>query len=176
MNLRPATLADALQIAELHAASWRYAYRGAISEEYLSGDVITDRHNDWLRRLGESRPNQYVVVAESSGEILGFACAYAKENNEWGSLIDCIHVRQSLHGKGIGTLLICNVASWCAAMASDVPVYLWVLENNLRAQAFYQSLGANYSGQDMWTSPGGGAALCFRYSWEHPKHVCGNHG
>src|SRR5512143_4089321 len=107
MNLRPATLADALQIAELHAASWRYAYRGAITEEYLSGNVIADRHNDWLKRLGEPKANQYVVVTESSGEISGFACAYAKENNEWGSLIDCIHVRQSLHGKGIGTLLIC---------------------------------------------------------------------
>src|SRR5574342_693882 len=98
MNLRPAALSDALQMAEIHAASWCFAYRGAISDEYLSGDVVTGRHQDWLKRLGEPKPHQYVVVAEEAGEIAGFACAYAHASSEWGSLIDCIHVRQTMHG------------------------------------------------------------------------------
>src|SRR5512143_3788544 len=124
MKLRPATLDDASQLAEIHAASWRYAYRGALSGEYLSGDIVADRYDSWIKRISEPKHNQYVVVAETSDEIAGFACAYARESSEWGSLLDCIHVRQSHHGKGIGTLIMYEAASWCASIASEVPFYL----------------------------------------------------
>jgi len=43
VKIRFARLEDAQAIAELHAESWRYAYRGALSDEYLSGDIIADR-------------------------------------------------------------------------------------------------------------------------------------
>lgn len=172
MNLRPAALSDALQMAEIHAASWRFAYRGAISDEYLAGDVVADRHKDWLKRLGDPRPHQYVVVAEEAGEIAGFACVYAHDSSEWGSLIDCIHVKQSQHGKGIGTRIMRDVAAWCESVAPDAPLYLWVLKSNQKAQSFYLNLGATHVGQDLWTSPSGGAAPVLRYSWQHPKHLC----
>ena len=39
LTLRAMTAADATIVARLHAASWRTAYRGILSEEYLAGDV-----------------------------------------------------------------------------------------------------------------------------------------
>src|SRR6188768_3459087 len=43
IGLRPATAGDAGQIAALHADSWRRHYRGAYSDAFLDGDVLTDR-------------------------------------------------------------------------------------------------------------------------------------
>ena len=51
MDLRPAGLPDAAQIAELHAASWRRHYRGAFADSYLDGDVVTERRTGWSSRL-----------------------------------------------------------------------------------------------------------------------------
>ena len=39
MQIRLATLADAEAIAHVHAESWRTAYRGALSDAYLSGPI-----------------------------------------------------------------------------------------------------------------------------------------
>ncbi len=169
MHLRRANAADAAAIAALHAASWRHAYRGAMSDEYLAGDIVADRNAIWAERLGDPRPSQYVVVAEVSGEIVGLACAYAAEHPEWGSLLDNIHVAQSFHRQGIGALLLRDVASWCAAVAPESPLYLWVLQNNARAQAFYRRLGAVNAGHDVWVPPGGGAVARYRFAWERPR-------
>ena len=39
MHLRTANQSDIQAIASLHAASWRHAYRGALSDAYLAGDI-----------------------------------------------------------------------------------------------------------------------------------------
>ena len=43
MTIRLALSAECQAIADLHAASWRFAYRGALSEEYLASDIMADR-------------------------------------------------------------------------------------------------------------------------------------
>jgi len=172
MQLRSATIADAEAIAAIHAASWRSTYRGALSDEYLAGDVVADRIAVWSKRLGHPGRNQYVVVAETPERperIAGFACAYAREHPEWGSLLDNLHVVQDLQGKGLGALLLRDVAAWCAAVAPDSPLYLWVLENNVRAQSFYLKLGAVDAGHDFWASPDGRAIPSYRFAWDRPS-------
>lgn len=178
MQLRPATSADAEAIAAIHAASWRSFYRGALSDAYLAGDVVADRIAVWSKRLGQPGRNQYVVLAEMpetpetpeiAGRIAGFGCAYAREHPEWGSLLDNLHVTQDLQGKGLGVLLLRDVAAWCTAVAPDCPLYLWVLEINVRAQAFYRKLGAVNVGHDLWASPDGGAIPSYRFAWERPS-------
>jgi len=176
MHLRPARPADAPAIAALHAASWRHAYRGAMSDEYLAGDIIADRNSVWCERLGNPSRSQHVVVAEASGQIAGFACVYAAEHPEWGSLLDNIHVAQSLHRKGIGALLLRSVASWCVSVAPECPLYLWVLRDNARAQAFYRRLGAVNAGEDVWVPPGGGAVARYRFAWERPRFLLAGGG
>lgn len=64
MNIRRATYQDVGSIADLHAASWRYAYRGALSEKFLAGDIVADRKTLWEQRLSQPS-NQLVIVAES---------------------------------------------------------------------------------------------------------------
>ncbi|MBI5268002.1 MAG: GNAT family N-acetyltransferase, partial [candidate division Zixibacteria bacterium] len=58
MRFRIATPADAPAIAELHAASWRTAYRGVLSDTYLDGNIIDERTAVWHSRLTSPEPHQ----------------------------------------------------------------------------------------------------------------------
>jgi GNAT superfamily N-acetyltransferase len=169
MQLRTATAADAPAIAALHAASWRYAYRGTMSDDYLAGDVVSERLAVWTGRLNAPSSRQYVVIAESNDRAVGFACAYACEHPQWGSLLDNIHVDRSCSRTGIGTKLMQNVGSWCTRSAPTIPLYLWVLEINAEAQAFYKKLGATNVGRDLWDPPGGGSVPRRRFAWNDPS-------
>lgn len=165
MKIRSAALEDAKKIAALHAASWRVAYRGALTDEYLEHDADADRQSLWLHRLQAPRDDQFVVIAEDQREVLGFACLFAQEHEEWGSLLDNIHVSRGCQGRGIGTALLAAVAQWCSARAPASGVYLWVLQSNVAAQQFYGNLGAANVGADVWEPPGGGAVPTYRFAW-----------
>jgi GNAT superfamily N-acetyltransferase len=164
-RLRTAGAADAEAIAALHAESWRTAYRGALSDEYLSGDVMADRRALWQQRLDAPRPNQQVIVAETNDGLAGFACVFAAEHAQWGSLLENIHVSQALQGQGLGRRLLCGAAAWCAEAAPRQGLHLSVLQGNLGAQRFYAGLGAANVGEEMWNAPDGRVIPTYRFAW-----------
>jgi ribosomal protein S18 acetylase RimI-like enzyme len=169
---RAATQADAPAVAALHAESWRFAYRGAYSDEYLDGPVFEDRARVWNERLSSPPANQYVVLAEDADGLVGFACAYGAEDERWGTLVDNLHVRPALHRSGIGRRLLAEVAAWNLVEYPGSGVYLWVLAQNARAQAFYQHLGAKDVGTKTSVPPGGGSTVARRYVWS-PEQLAG---
>ena len=61
-------------------------------DEFLDGDVLTNRLDLWRSRLSHDRQDQFVYVAEADSHLLGFICAYGNANPAWGSLIDNLHV------------------------------------------------------------------------------------
>jgi ribosomal protein S18 acetylase RimI-like enzyme len=165
MHFREARPDDAVAIATVHAESWRATYRGAYRDEYLDGDVLQDRIAVWEKRLSAPPANQFVVVAEENDAIVGFACAYGRDDERWGSLLDNLHVRRDLHRRGTGTHLLAEVAKWCRTHYPEVGLYLWVLEQNERAQAFYERMGASDRGGGAFVPPGGGHIDSRRYAW-----------
>jgi GNAT superfamily N-acetyltransferase len=166
MRFREATRADAVAVAKLHAESWRAHYRGAYRDEYLDGDVFQDRLRVWEERLSVPVPHQFVILAEEGSDLIGFACAYGRHDQTWGSFLDNIHVRLDHQGRGVGAGLIAEVAAWCRANYSDCGLYLWVLEQNRGAQRFYQRLGASDQGGEVSEPPGGGQIHGRRYAWK----------
>jgi len=44
IEIRPVTFRDAEVVAALHAASWRDAYRGILTDAYLDGDILGERN------------------------------------------------------------------------------------------------------------------------------------
>jgi ribosomal protein S18 acetylase RimI-like enzyme len=165
MNLREAVAADHIPIAELHTASWRAAYRGALSDAYLAGPVIKDRSAVWNERLHRPTENQIVVVSHEGNSVLGFACAFTAEDPQWGSLVDNIHVAQAVRRQGLGARLLAEIAKRCAARNPDAGLHLWVLQSNAEAQRFYEALGGERSGEAIWTAPDGSHIPEFRYAW-----------
>lgn len=165
MMIRAATTSDSHAIATLHAASWRYAYRGALSDDYLAGDVVSDRRQLWESRLAEPTERQRVLLVEDREHLLGFACVYVGEDPQWGSYLNNIHVVQAAQGKGIGRLLLNATAEACSRSDAE-RLYLWVLQSNTKAQGFYARHGGKSTGTDIWEAPGGTTAPLFRLSWD----------
>jgi len=178
-RLRVASSGDAAQIAALHAASWRVAYRGMLSDAYLDGAVFEDRFRLWSARLATPDPAQYVAVVEAATndagaearnaqdgppQLAGFVCAYAAHDATWGTLLDNLHVAPAFQRRGVGRQLMA-AAGWCAASGLDARMYLWVLEANTSARRFYEHLGGRAVGGDTWSPPGGGAIARCRYAW-----------
>lgn len=166
MNLRAATAADANAIAALHAASWQAAYASVLSASYLQNSALSERRTMWTQRLRAPQPNQYVVVADRDGKIVGFACAFLDEHVDWGSYLDNLHVSAALQGQGIGTRLMADVVSRCQSEAPGRGLYLSVNQANHRAQRFYYQLGARNAAPGVWNAPDGSQVPTYWFVWD----------
>jgi ribosomal protein S18 acetylase RimI-like enzyme len=169
MHFRSATQTDISAIARLHAESWRRSYRGAYSDEFLDGDVFADRLAVWTDRLTRPDPDQHTVVADADGAVIGFVHTALNDDPTWGALLDNLHVVHGHKGSGIGTRLMAESAKAVIARASGSSLYLWVLELNTAAQAFYDARGGECVGRKTSDAPGGGEIVALRYVWRDPS-------
>jgi GNAT superfamily N-acetyltransferase len=160
IQLLRAGAGDAGRIAELHADSWRRHYRGAYAESYLDGDVSADRRSVWAARLAAPAHSATFLaeVAEHAGRTAGFVHVVFDDDARWGSLVDNLHVAHDLHRHGIGRRLLGQAARAAGEQAASRALYLWVLEQNIAAQRFYQALGAAPVETAMVPAPGGDPA------------------
>ena len=87
-SIRAATIADADAIAALHAASWRSAYRGILSDSTLGPALDDERRSHWRGELAAMAPADTVLIADG----LGFVAAWAEGDRGFGAYIDNLHV------------------------------------------------------------------------------------
>ena len=169
-SYREGTAQDVEAIAALHADSWRSHYRGAYSDSFLDNDVAADRLTVWTERLNRAdRSNECTIIAECDGAILGFAHTILNAEPRWGALLDNLHVRYDAKGSGVGTRLMAETARAVLERTPSSGLYLWVLEGNTAAQAFYQARGGECVGAKTSEAPGGGTIVAFRYVWPDPS-------
>ena len=167
--LRPAGSDDAEQVARLHADSWRRHYRGAYADSFLDGDVVRDRLAVWSSRLSEPA-NSATLLAIDGNDLVGFVHVVLDADERWGSLVDNLHVARDRQRGGIGRTLLASAADVVQRDASGSALYLWVLEQNTAAQAFYRALGGSIVERDAVQGPGGpgrlnGSPHRFRIAW-----------
>src|SRR5436305_5907713 len=153
LRFRVARRPDAGRIAALHADSWRRHYRGAYSDAFLDGDVAGDRVTVWAERLSHPDGDSYTVLAEAGTSLVGFAHTVLDEDPTWGALLDNLHVVHSRKRAGVGSELLALSAR--AVSQRGTGLYLWVLEQNRDAQAFYEAHGARRSEHALASPPGG---------------------
>lgn len=172
MIYRQASYADHAQIAFLHADSWRRTYRGLFNDVFLDQEAEADRIQAWAQRLNSPATNQAVFVAQKDTSLQGFICVFGRDDPQWGSLIDNLHIHHNAKRRGIGRHLMISACQWLAQHYVDTAVYLWVMENNQPARRFYEMLGANNTGVIDKPNPvGGGTARNCRYVWGSPLHL-----
>lgn len=165
--LRNASSNDIETIAALHADSWRRHYRGAFSDAFLDGEVVDERKKIWRERLTATDVNHFTLVVDRDGQIVGFVHMILDDDPEWGALLDNLHVWYQFKRHGIGRRLLTAAARELAQRRpADTRFYLWVLDQNTTAQAFYAACG----GRDVETSlrgpvPGGSNVLSHRVAW-----------
>jgi ribosomal protein S18 acetylase RimI-like enzyme len=178
LRFRSANAGDAEQVARLHAESWRRHYRGAFADSYLDSDVVTDRLAVWSARFAEPVPSA-TILAEDDTSISGFVHVIFDHDDEWGSLIDNLHVVPDRQRSGVGRILLTSAAQAVAEQAASTRMYLWVLEQNTAAQGFYRALGGICAGIAPVPPPGGmpgrltGSPSCLRIAWLDARSLLG---
>jgi ribosomal protein S18 acetylase RimI-like enzyme len=165
-RLRDMTAADATLIAALHAASWRSAYRGILSDAYLAGDIDRERADHWGERLrGLDVAEHFGLVAMHDEAAVGFVFVMRDAAPDWGALIDNLHVSTAMRSAGIGQRLLVAAADGIAARAWGDRMHLWVFDANVRARAFYARLGGTEVERIAKALAGGGTADASRVVW-----------
>jgi len=172
LQFRLAGPSDARAVAELHADSWRRHYRGAYADAFLDGDVHTDRLAAWTARLSEPDPGSETILAEDGEGLAGFVHTVFDDDQRWGALLDNLHVAYRRKRRGIGSRLLRRSAQ--AALDRDTGLYLWVLEQNADARAFYEAHGGTCVERMLVGSLSGaasrvnGSPAALRYAWPDP--------
>jgi GNAT superfamily N-acetyltransferase len=195
VRFRQAGPRDAQAVAALHADSWRRHYRGAYSDSFLDGDVATDRMAVWSDRLQRPDAVSCTILAEDGDGLVGFAHVVFDDDPAWGALLDNLHVVHGHKRGGIGSRLLALTAEAVIERTQAPPaptapapaepaqtggsppagLYLWVLEQNADAQAFYEARGGRCVGRGLTDPPGGdssrlnGSPAKLRYAWPDPS-------
>jgi ribosomal protein S18 acetylase RimI-like enzyme len=163
---RDATTGDIEQVAALHADSWRRNYRGAYDDGFLDHDVVDDRLRVWAERLGRPSDDRCTIVAERAGVVVvGFAHTLFDDDPTWGALLDNLHVTHHAQRQGIASVLLAETARRILGRGGSPTLYLWVLDQNRRAQSFYRARGGTPVEHTERDLAGGGTGGVVRVAW-----------
>jgi ribosomal protein S18 acetylase RimI-like enzyme len=176
ITTRPIVAGDATTVADLHTTSWRSAYRGMLRDDYLDGDIATERREVWTKRLETPADASYGFIAESAGAPVGFVFLYGRADAVWGTLVDNLHVVPAQKGRGIGRLLLDVAARETQRRFPDDGVYLYVFDKNVAARRFYASVGGREVERGIVEPPGGGSEVHWRVAWDGAGHLLASVG
>lgn len=140
MIIREATARDATQISSIIARSWRSAYQDLIDPVYLSRlpeEYWLPSVRSWLES-----GRMYGLMAETDAGAVGciiFGRGRDDAYADWGEIVS-LYILPEYMSRGIGSKLLRKAL---ASLRDDgfSRVYLWMIEGNNHAQAFYYKHG-----------------------------------
>lgn len=142
--------------------------------------TVTSAPTAWpygLTGCGSPIPSVARSSPRDGGCLIGFAHTAFDHDPTWGALLDNLHVAHGHQRRGVGSQLLALTAR--AVIEGGTGLYLWVLEQNLDAQAFYQARGGKRVGRALISPPGGvasrlnGSPTKLRYAWTDPTVLLG---
>lgn len=146
-RIRRLEIIDAEELGELHVAVWRQAYAGMMSAQALAAMDPVRLGEGWRRRAESDQADEAAGrrtrIAEHlpTGSVAGFAVVGAARDDDAPVPVQlwAINVLARHHGSGVADKLL-------AETLGDRAAYLWVVEQNARAQAFYRRHGFRTDG------------------------------
>lgn len=131
---------DALQIADVHVAVWLETYGPLLPAGALDSLDAGERAQKWAGIIAGGKE---VLVAEDAGGIVAWASGGPGRDDDApvDRELEGIYSPARVHGSGVGQLLL-------DAVIADSPAYLWVLDGNARAEAFYRRNGFRRDGAE----------------------------
>lgn len=135
-----------------------------LTDEFLDWGVWDEKRAEWNERFGSPQQEMFCVVAENEmNDLVGFACTFGNEHEEFGSYLDNLHV--SLQKNGIGSELLRITLEWTESKLKQPKLYLWVLEQNISARKFYEQVNGILHETKTVEHHGGGPVRACRYVW-----------
>jgi len=140
LEIKRAEAFDAHAISNIHALSWKSAYKGIVPQQYLDelkNDFWANAFEDWIS-------NDKITVQIMYDNDLPIGCiAYGKSRDatlpDWGEIVS-IYFLPDFMGKGYGKDLI-NLALSDMKKQGVRDIYIWVLDDNQPARRFYEKSG-----------------------------------
>ncbi len=178
LTLRPATLADAVQIARVHTQSWRETYAHILSADYLAKLSVEDSEQRWRKNLSQPPSSgRFNFVAEDpQAGIVGF-CSGGPFRADWDVPSDpalmqrlardydaefyAAYILKSHQAQGLGRRMFQTVATELRARGFK-SMLVWVLKEN-PACAYYEKMGGKLIGQTQIVIEKPLDSLC--YGW-----------
>jgi len=100
---RRATIDDAVDIADVHVATWRATYRGLMPQSLLDGLSVEARTAVWRRILRDDVGSTLVAIEQAAKRVVVFVSV--------GPSRDAIYLHPDYWGRGAGNhLLDCGLA------------------------------------------------------------------
>ncbi|MDE6530624.1 MAG: GNAT family N-acetyltransferase [Lachnospiraceae bacterium] len=141
---------DRLAISRIYEESWKFAYKDIIPESYLESIPA----GCWASNIEKEGMNTLVLIED--GMFIGTS-SYCKSRfsdfSDLGEIVSIYFLPQYI-GKGYGKLLLDAVIEELGQLGFD-EIFLWVLEDNLRARKFYEKAGFTPSGNYLNDNIGG---------------------
>jgi len=141
--VRPATVADAPAVAEIHVRSWQAAYRGMLSDQVLDSLSVSEWTAKRRKFLQQPAPEQRFWILESEQRLEGFLDTGASRDAPAGDRVAeiyALYLHPRCWGQGLGRTLI-ERALKDLRSGKWRQVELWVLDQNLQARRFYEAAG-----------------------------------
>ena len=145
-------------ICDIYCQSWRAAFRGSVPQDYL--DALSGSR--WRPALENSELDSYVVMDGDIYAGTSIICPSRDEKMQgWGEIVT-MYLLPEYFGKGYGKPLFECVVNALKEKGFK-KIYLWVLDENIRAQRFYEKNGFEKT-EDVEIVEVGGKDLCnYRY-------------
>ncbi len=148
-NIRPASAADALAIAEIHVESWRTTYQSILPRAYLDALSVPAREEFWAKTLNAPEPGMIALVAQDtvSRRVVGLLCGGRERAGKLGcdAELYAIYVLREFQRKGLGVLLVNRLGHELSTRGFG-SMAVWVLAAN-PSRHFYERLGAEVLGE-----------------------------
>lgn len=144
--VRFAGFEDAEAIAHIHVESWRCAYRGIVPDSYLQALSVERKTVRWMEILSTEN-RQTLVSIDTAGERTGWVSFGACRDPGCGEQgeIYAIYLLPERRGQSFGAELMAEAEEMLRGQGFKT-VFVWVLEQNLKARRFYERSGYHSSG------------------------------
>ena len=147
-TLRPATVDDAEAMTIMHVQSWRESYGHLLPPEFFAKQeaALPDRIERYRASIAAGHPR--MLAHDPDGELVGIAASGPGRDEDSPCDVELfmLYTLQRIQGRGVGQALL-------DALLGDGPAYLWVLDDNPRAQAFYRRNGFVPDGKRQLCDP-----------------------
>lgn len=133
--------------SRLHAESWRHAYRGMISDDYLDSlkDDFWTSDFDRLSNFGELDVDILFDNCSPVG-VVSYGRARDEILSDWGEIVS-LYIRPECFRKGFGNILLKHSVNEFKSKGFE-HCYLWVLKENDIARAFYLKNQFSWNGEE----------------------------
>jgi ribosomal protein S18 acetylase RimI-like enzyme len=162
VEVREATAADKVAVAQVHVRSWQHGYRDLIAQDFLDGLRPEDMATRYA--FGGTDPRGlYTLVAIDDAAIRGhITIGRSRDEVGDGGEVWALYVDPSYWGAGVGQALL---VAGCSALRQIgyEKAFLSVLATNMRARRFYERNGWTTDGVEQADVLGGVSVQTVRY-------------